>query len=91
MFSDSLKAYLEDHGLKAKYIASKVGCTVGTMSSIVNGKSVTSVERFIQICNVLGVTPTELYYYSDNKKAAAAGQNIRYFDDPSIAKVPTAS
>ena len=91
MFSDSLKAYIEDNGIKCNYLASKAGVTVGTMSQIVNGKSVTSVERFIRICNALGLTPTVLYYYSENRKAAAAGKNIRHHDDPSLANVPTAS
>lgn len=50
-----LKEYIEDCGIKQKYIAEKTGISEPTLSMILSGKRKCEVGEYASICRVLGV------------------------------------
>lgn len=50
-----LKKYIEDCGIKQKYIAEKAGMSEPKLSSILNEKRKCEVGEYANICKALGV------------------------------------
>lgn len=50
-----LKKYIEESGIKQKYISGKTGIPEPTLCQILNGKRKCEVGEYASICNVLGV------------------------------------
>lgn len=51
-----LKEYIEENGIKQKYIAEKANMSEPKLSSILNGNRKCEVGEYASICNVLGVS-----------------------------------
>lgn len=58
--ASTIRAYLQDHGIKQTFIAEKCGWSKQKMSHIVNGKSKMTVEDYQTLCRAIGV-PYELF------------------------------
>ncbi len=50
-----LKRYIEQSGIKQKFISEKTGIPEPTLSLILNGKRKCEVGEYASICNILGV------------------------------------
>lgn len=51
--------YLEEHGIKQRWLAEKLGMTDNQISAILNGKRKMSVDEFARICTAIGKTPND--------------------------------
>lgn len=50
-----LRKYIEEHGIKQKYISEKCKIPEPKLSQILNGKRKCEVGEYANICNALGV------------------------------------
>ena len=50
-----LKTYIEEHGIKQKYISEKAGISEPALSLILRGKRKCEVGEYANICRALGV------------------------------------
>lgn len=62
---DKLKKYLDDNGIKQKYVAKKAGMTEETFSKILSGKRKCDVNEFLAICNALNKKPDDFVILAD--------------------------
>ena len=51
----ALKQYLDDKGLKQKFIAEKTGISETALSAILAGKRKCSLDEYIKLCQFLAV------------------------------------
>lgn len=58
--ASTIRAYLQDHGIKQTFIAEKCGWSKQELSCIVNEKSKMTVEDYQTLCRAIGV-PYELF------------------------------
>jgi len=63
MINETLKQYLDDNGLKYKYIARKANIPRPRFSYMVNGKRTMTTEEYFKICDVLGISENFLRNY----------------------------
>lgn len=52
---EALRKYLEDNGLKQKFISQKTGIAESTLSAILSGKRKCSLDEYITLCQSLSV------------------------------------
>jgi len=61
MFKDGpgkrIKTYLDEHGIKQRYIAEKVGISLSTFNNKLNGKHGISADEIELVCGALNVSP----------------------------------
>lgn len=58
---EKLVAIRKEKGFTQKSLARKLGIHAGHLSMIERGKTVLSVHRFLQVCEVLNVFPAEVF------------------------------
>ena len=56
MLGARIKKYLDDNGVKQKFLAQKVGVFDSTMSDILNDKRNITAKEYYFICKALGVS-----------------------------------
>lgn len=57
----NLKDILNDRGLKQSFIAAKIGVRQGTMSNLVNGKTIPTLTVALKIAEVLEMKVEEIW------------------------------
>ncbi|WP_305150981.1 helix-turn-helix transcriptional regulator [uncultured Dubosiella sp.] len=60
-----LKKYLEDNGIKQKYVAKRAGMTEEKLSKILSGKRKCDVNEFLAICSALNKKPDDFVIRAD--------------------------
>jgi addiction module HigA family antidote len=56
--ADILQKYLEDHGIKKKYLAKKLGISASTLSAYLHGSIKFTADFALNVAKVLGVSPS---------------------------------
>lgn len=69
MVNERICAAVTDSGLKQKYIAVNIGMSEPTFSAVLAGKRKIDVDEFFKLCQVLKMTPSELYHYPCKQEA----------------------
>ena len=67
MVNDRIRAAIRDSGLKQRYIADRTGLKEQFLSAILNGSRRVTADEFFSLCQVLNMTPEELYNYQSNE------------------------
>jgi putative transcriptional regulator len=65
MHKTTLKALLNDRGIKQKWLAGKAGMTAAALNLIVHGKTLPTLRTAQRIARILHSTVEELWPYSD--------------------------
>ena len=52
-----IKAYLEEKGIKQKIVAQKMSISENTMCAILAGTRRLTAEEYLNLCEILNVTP----------------------------------
>ena len=69
MVNESIRAAVVDSGLKQKFIADAIGMSEPTFSAVLYGKRKVDVDEFFKLCQVLKMSPTDLYSYKRVQEA----------------------
>lgn len=74
-YGKMIKKARNSKGIKANWVAKKLGVSISTYSEIENGKRKLTVERAEQIANILGITLGELLcpHISETLKTGTEG------------------
>ena len=64
-----IAAKIKESGLKIYFVAEKAGIDNKNLSATLNGRRRFKVEEFLDVCDVLGIDPTE--YEKEKGKANA--------------------
>ncbi len=56
---EKLKKYLDDNGIKQKYVAKRAGISEEKLSKILSGKRKCDVNEFLAICSALNKKPDD--------------------------------
>ena len=59
---ERIKQYLEDNGIKQKYIAEKTGIQENKLSLTLNGQRIMTADEFIKIIYVLNLDANKFVY-----------------------------
>lgn len=66
MVYERINSAIEQHGLKQKAVAERIGVSEQVFSAMLSGRRKISVDEFFRICVVLGETPSALYGFQPN-------------------------
>lgn len=69
MLNERISAAIADSGLKQRFIAERIGMSEQIFSALLAGKRKVTVEEFFGICQVLNMTPEQLYNYKGRREA----------------------
>lgn len=62
--AENIKATIKHKGLKQRYVAQRIGVSEKTFSAMLTGRQNILVDDVEKICDVLDVTPNDLFGYS---------------------------
>ena len=57
MLAQKIYQYLEQNGIKQTWLAAQLGMAKSTMNGIFKGRTRLKAETFLQICDILRVSP----------------------------------
>lgn len=69
--AEKIKQIIKNEGYTQIAIAKKLDMNPKTFSAMLNGRKLLMVSAIPKICNVLGVTPNELFEYEANGEVQA--------------------
>ena len=64
--NSKIKKYLDENGIKQKFLQQKLGMSVSSCNAMLNGNRGISAEEYFKICEALGV-PLD-YFKDENEK-----------------------
>lgn len=67
---DCIKPAIEKTGLKQSAIAERMGLTQQQLCDVINKRRKLEANEFINLCDVLGITPNNLLAYAIEDKSA---------------------
>lgn len=70
MVNDRVCKAVIDSGMKQKFIADHIGVSEPTFSAMMSGRRKIDVDEFFGICEVLKMTPDNLYNYPRQQAGA---------------------
>lgn len=62
--TENIRAIIKQKGLKQRYVAQRIGVSEKTFSAMLTGRQNILVDDVEKICDVLDVTPNDLFGYS---------------------------
>lgn len=63
-FEENVRNTIKQKGLKQRYVAQRIGVSEKTFSAMLTGRQNILVDDVEKICDVLDVTPNDLFGYS---------------------------
>lgn len=67
---DGIKIAIKKSGLKQTAIANRINLTPRQLSDIVSKRKKLDAELLFKICEIIGVSPNEIYGLNNDKKTA---------------------
>jgi len=67
--SQNINTYLNEQGIKKKYVAEKTGISENALNLVLNGKRRLLADEYVKICNALNV-PFDRFISQDSQKSA---------------------
>lgn len=67
--SQNINTYLNEQGIKKKYVAEKTGISENALNLVLNGKRRLLADEYVKICNALNV-PFDRFINQDSQKSA---------------------
>lgn len=68
--SNAIANYIDEKGIKQKFLAEKTGLSCEAMSNMLNGKRKLEVDEYAKICETLNVSFDFFYDLSKEAKSA---------------------
>ena len=67
IIAENVKKILQQQGTKQNFLAEKAGYKIGTFSNMMNGRKTITPFDIIKLCDVLNVTPNDLFSIGNQK------------------------
>ena len=67
MIADNIRTIIDERCLKISALSLKAGYKKNTLSNMLNGRKIITADDILIICNLLDVSPNEIYGYNKDK------------------------